>query len=287
MAEHHRHPGDLVGGLVVGEDAVRDQLVALDALDEHLDAHLVVEVIRQLVDGLRGRGQHRTCLRGRQGGIEVHPGRPGRHLHPRMVGDLGLGQGHAVARRQGDARSAQRVRQHRDRVIHARPGEIEALSALGRDRRFLLLVSRRRAVRPGCWRGRGHELVQPSLQGIERGLPRTGEVGRHAIDDPGDGRGVEWSSREPVADLACVEQRGEQQRLVHRVARPGGQRAGRAAKDARVRLVPDLVGHVPEHPVGVVLHLPGEVGDRIDWSAADPAGAAVRLACPMLPCRAR
>ena len=290
MAEHHRDPGDLVGGLVVGEDAVRDQLVALDALDEHLEAHLVVEVIPGSWSMVSRWARSAPHLPAWLAGWDRGPPRTTRSPSPPTygVGDLGLGQGHAVARRQGDARSAQRVRQHRDRVMHARPGELEALRALGRDRRFLLLRQPPACCPgPGAGEARGHELVQPSLQGIERGLPRTGEVGRHAIDGPGDGRGVQWSSREPVADLAFVEQPASSSDLSTELpAQRPACRPGREGRPGTAR----TGSRLPRTGTSGRRRTPAaRRGRRSDRPGARPirAGAAERSVRSMLSCRAR
>ena len=94
-------------------------------------------------------------------------------------------------------------------------------------------------------------------------VPRSVDIGRHRGGKLGRGGSIQLPAREPVLDPAVVEQRREEQRLVDRVAGAGRQGARRAAQDARVWLVADLVGHVPKDAVDVVVEVVRERSDRV------------------------
>ena len=71
-------------------------------------------------------------------------------------------------------------------------------------------------------------------------------VGNELPIDRGRRGRIQRATGEAVLDLAVVEQRGEQQRLVEGVAGARLKRASGTPQDARIGFVPDVVGHVPE-----------------------------------------
>jgi hypothetical protein len=264
VSEPHGHASDLVGEGCVPDDGIGDELPSCDTLHEHLELHPMAEIVRQAVERLRRLGQDGARLRSRQGGIEVHPARPERDLHPGVTDDLARWQGHAIGG-QTDAGLVQDGSDRRDGLAESRLRQPEPLLEIGHDCAAFLLIEFDHWI-PGRWRldSRGDGGLVPATRecvlGDESSVSRRG---RDRADDPGHRGLIQLAPDEPIGQEALIEQRGQQQRLVLRVAGMRAQRPGRATQDALVRLIANLVGHEAEDLLHVVVKARGEIRDRV------------------------